>query len=95
MVSAIRKHFPAEVRWQEPRGGLYVWAQLPSRVKSGVKSKLFETALAREVLYVPANFAMPTTHPAQTESRMRISFGGARDREIPLGIERLGAVMRS
>ena len=95
MVRAVRQYFPPEVKWAEPRGGLYVWAQLPARMKSGVKSKLFQTALKRDVLYVPGELCYcddPTRKKPNRE--MRISFGGAKDADIPVGIERLGRVLR-
>ena len=94
MVRAIQKHFPSAVQWAEPRGGLYVWAKLPVRVKSGPKSKLFQTALKQNVIYVPGELCYAedaTRHKPNCE--MRISFGGAKDADIPLGIERLGRVI--
>jgi 2-aminoadipate transaminase len=96
MTAAIRKHFPAEVKWAQPRGGLYFWAQLPARVKSGAKSKLFQTALRRDVLYVPGELCYcGDAARRKPNHEMRISFGGAKDRDIPRGIERLGAVLRA
>src|SRR5947209_14313414 len=53
MLQALEEHFPAGVVWVEPGGGLYVWAGLPPSIKSGVKSKLFQAALAHDVIYVP------------------------------------------
>lgn len=95
MTAAIRKHFPASVRWAEPRGGLYVWAQLPARFRSGVKSKLFQTALQRDVLYVPGELCYGADATRRRPNcELRLSFGGAKDAEIPKGIERLGAVLR-
>ncbi len=95
MTNAIRKHFPADVNWDEPRGGLYVWAQLPRRIGSGVKSKLFRTALERDVLYVPGELCYcDDTSRRKPSHEMRLSFGGAKDGEIPVGIERLGAVLK-
>lgn len=94
MVSAIQKHFPPEVKWDEPRGGLYVWAQLPAHVKSGVKSKLFQTALKRDVLYVPGELCYcDDAARRKPNGEMRVSFGGAKDNEIPIGIARLGKVI--
>jgi len=94
MVNAIRKHFPPKVKWDDPRGGLYVWAQLPPRMKSGVKSKLFQTALKRDVLYVPGELCYCDDAARRTPNReMRLSFGGANDNEIPIGIARLGKVI--
>ena len=91
MTRAIRKHFPSAVQWAEPRGGLYVWARLPARVKSGPKSKLFQTALKRDVIYVPGELCYGDDAARRKPNcEMRISFGGAKDADIPVGIERLG-----
>ena len=94
MVKAVREHFPKEVRWEEPCGGLYVWAQLPSRVKSGVKSKLFQAALKKNVLYVPGElcYADDATR-RKPNHEMRLSFGGASEADIRTGIARLGEVL--
>lgn len=94
MTRAIRAHFPGEVKWEEPRGGLYVWARLPGRVKSGTKSPLFERALAHRVVYVPGQlcYVKDPTRP-QPNSEMRLSFGGATESQMRTGIERLGAAI--
>jgi 2-aminoadipate transaminase len=95
MTSAIRSHFPASVAWTEPRGGLYVWATLPPGKISGVKSRLFRSAVARDVLYVPGELchADDSARP-KPNGDMRISFGGAADADIPVGIARLGSILR-
>jgi len=94
MVKAMREHFPADVRWEEPRGGLYVWARLPGSVKSGLKSKLFQSALKHGVLYVPGELCYaddPTRRKPNHE--LRISFGSATEADIRAGIARLGATL--
>lgn len=95
MMKALRDHFPSEVQWDEPRGGLYVWAKLPSKIKSGRNSRLFKAALRRNVLYVPGELCYaddPTRSKPNHE--MRLSFGGATETNIRTGIERLGTVIR-
>jgi len=95
MTRAIREHFPASVEWAEPRGGLYVWAQLPTRVKSGVKSPLFAAGLKSKVLYVPGELCYCDDSSRRKPNReLRISFGGAREANIPEGIKRLAEAMR-
>src|SRR5262249_24116614 len=37
MLKALKEHFPADVEWWEPEGGLYFWARLPFNVPSGPK----------------------------------------------------------
>ena len=94
MLKAMEKHFPSAVEWQEPEGGLYVWARLPSRVKSGSESKFFREALARDVLYVPGKFCYaedPTRR--RPDNEMRLSFGAATEANIRAGIARLGAAI--
>jgi 2-aminoadipate transaminase len=94
MAEAMRKHFPAEVQWQEPQGGLYIWARLPQSMSTGPKGRLFKAVLKQDVLYVPGEFCYaedPSRRIPDTE--MRISFGNASDAEIRQGIARLGAAL--
>jgi 2-aminoadipate transaminase len=96
MLKAIKESFPPEVKWVEPEGGLYVWAGLPRGMKSGVKSKLFQEALANDVLYVPGELCYANDPMRRKPNyEMRISFGGATETDIREGVERLGEVLRS
>lgn len=94
MVDALRKHFPSAVQWEEPRGGLYIWAKLPKPLVSGPKSKLFKTVLQQDVLYIPGAlcYAEDSTRRIP-DMEIRISFGSASDIEIRKGIARMGAVL--
>jgi 2-aminoadipate transaminase len=95
MKLALEKHFPPSVKWWEPAGGLYFWASLPRNVSAGVKSKVFQTALNNDVLYVPGELCYaddPTRKKPGHE--MRISFGNASEENIREGIRRLGKVLR-
>jgi 2-aminoadipate transaminase len=94
MLDAMQKYFPTGVEWWEPLGGLYYWVRVPQSVKTGVKSKLFQKALAKDVLYVPGElcYVNDSTRP-KPENAMRISFGGGTEQNIQLGIERLGNVL--
>jgi 2-aminoadipate transaminase len=95
MTSAIEGHFPSSVEWMHPVGGLYVWATVPRKLTSGVKSKLFRSALKRDVLYVPGELCYADDPTRRKPNRdMRISFGGATDADIPVGITRLGSILR-
>ena len=95
MLAALKEHFPAQVEWQEPEGGLYFWARLPRGMKSGMKSKLFQAALAQDVLYVSGLlcYAKDSTR-RKPDHEMRISFGNASEENIREGIKRLGGVLR-
>ncbi len=94
MTRAIEHYFPPEVRWEKPTGGLYVWPDLP--VPAGKQSRLFKTALDQGVLYVPGElcFADDAARPKPL-NQMRLSFGGALEKNIETGIERLGKAIAS
>jgi 2-aminoadipate transaminase len=95
MLAALRQYFPKEVQWWEPQGGLYFWARLPKTVPAGVKSKLFQRAVAQDVLYVPGElcYASDPTRK-KPDHEMRLSFGGGTEENIHAGIARLGGVLK-
>ena len=67
----------------------------PKHIATGVKSKVFRTALKNDVLYVPGELCY-ADDPARRkpDHEMRISFGSASEENIREGIKRLGAVLR-
>ncbi len=95
MKQALAEHFPPNVEIWESGGGLYFWARLPKNISTGVKSKVFQTALKNDVLYVPGEICY-ADDPARTkpDHEMRISFGSASEMHIREGIRRLGKVLR-
>ena len=95
MQQALAKHFPANVEIWEPSGGLYFWARLPKNISTGVKSKVFQTALKNDVLYVPGELCYADDLARRKPNHeMRLSFGSASEANIRAGIKRLGAVLR-
>jgi 2-aminoadipate transaminase len=95
MLGAIKENFPAQVEWWQAKGGLYFWARLPKNVQTGIESKLFKAALANDVFYVPGELCYaedPTRKKPNHE--MRLSFGGATEKNISTGIARLGEVLK-
>ena len=95
MKQALAEHFPANVEIWESGGGLYFWARLPKGISAGVDSKVFQTALKADVLYVPGELCY-ADDPARRRpnNEMRISFGSASETNIREGIKRLGKVLK-
>jgi 2-aminoadipate transaminase len=95
MKQALAEHFPKSVEIWESGGGLYFWARLPKGIPTGMKSKVFQTALKSDVLYVPGEICY-ADDPSRTkpDNEMRISFGSASEENIRTGIRRLGTVLR-
>jgi len=95
MKRALAEHFPANVEVWESDGGLYFWARLPKAISAGAKSKVFQTALKNDVLYVPGElcYADDSTR-RKPDHEIRISFGSASEENIRQGIARLGKVLK-
>ena len=95
MKHALAEHFPPSVEIWESGGGLYFWARLPGNLASGLKSKVFQTALNNDVIYVPGELCY-AEDPSRSrpDNEMRISFGTASEANIREGIKRLGAVLK-
>jgi 2-aminoadipate transaminase len=94
MKQAMAEHFPPEVEIWESEGGLYFWARLPKNVSTGIQSKVFQTALKNDVLYVPGGICYADDPSRRKpDHEMRISFGSASEVNIRAGIQRLGQVL--
>jgi 2-aminoadipate transaminase len=95
MKQALAEHFPPNVEIWESGGGLYFWARLPKHVATGITSKIFQTALKNDVLYVPGELCY-AEDPARKkpDHEMRLSFGSASEANIREGIQRLGKVLQ-
>jgi 2-aminoadipate transaminase len=95
MQRALAEHFPAAVEIWAAAGGLYFWARLPANISTGVKSKLFQTALKNDVLYVPGELCYADDPSRRKpDHEMRLSFGVASETDIRKGIKRLGNVLK-
>jgi 2-aminoadipate transaminase len=68
---------------------------LPKGISAGVKSKVFQSALKNDVLYVPGELCYADDPSrAKPDNELRISFGSANEENIRKGIARLGKVLR-
>lgn len=88
MVNTIQEHFPAEVTWTYPEGGLFLLVTMPEYLKS---TDILEQALVQKVAFVPGDdfFISPT------RNTFRLNFSNARPEMIVEGIKRLGAVLKA
>ncbi|WP_310604755.1 aminotransferase-like domain-containing protein [Anaerosporobacter sp.] len=84
MLLATEKYFPKEVKVTIPKGGMFMWAELPKGMSSAV---LFEMALKENVAFVPGN-------PFYTEegevNTLRLNYTNSDATMIEEGIKRLG-----
>ena len=89
MLNAMAEHFPEEVQWIRPQGGLFLWARLPKHIDT---EKLLNKALEEKVAFVPGN----AFYPDGEDGRwcMRLNFSFSQPALIEEGIRRLGHVIK-
>lgn len=88
MTTLLKPLAAAGLRWNEPKGGMFLWAQLPEHQRSDV---LMKEAVQHGVAFVPGAtfFAENPKHNA-----MRLNFTHANDEQLALGVERLATAMK-
>jgi 2-aminoadipate transaminase len=90
MLTALAEEMPAEVRWTQPQGGMFVWLTLPEGLDS---TRILHQAVEHErVAFVPGGAFYPNGGGANT---MRLNFSHPSVERIREGMERLGSLIRS
>ncbi len=91
MVGALREHWPKEVSFYHPRGGLYVWVTLPEGVSANPGSEFFNECLKRKVIYVPGYYCF-CKEPGirKPDNTLRLCYGYTDNDPIVEGIRRMG-----
>ena len=95
MCAALEEVFAgrAEIRWQRPGGGLYVWVELPQHLSAGPDSKLFKTTLDEGTFYVPGEYCFPSEGTTPQKNTLRLSFGAQSPEQIHQGVTALGRAL--
>lgn len=88
MLKALRQSFSAEASWTIPKGGLFLWVQLPSDLSM---SAFCKTALLHNVLVADGRWFFPD---GQGYNAMRISFAH-KPEVIEQGISVLGELLKN
>jgi GntR family transcriptional regulator/MocR family aminotransferase len=90
MVVAIKKYLPADVQFEVPQGGLFIWLKLPNNSSS---EDLLPLACRAGVDFVPGRRFFPGG--SQGVSWMRLNFVVQPPDEIGEGIKRLGQAIEN
>ncbi len=90
MADAIRRHFPQEVTFTEPDGGLFIWATFPKGFNTAdvMASHAIPDA---KVAFVPGASFFSTD---EEHHHARFNFSGPSEELIVEGIGRLGKVLK-
>jgi 2-aminoadipate transaminase len=88
MLKTMKEHFPEEVKYTHPEGGLFTWAVLPEHINT---RELMQKALKRNVAFVPGGSFFPN---GGNENTMRINYSNMPEERIVEGIMILGEVIK-
>jgi 2-aminoadipate transaminase len=89
MLDAMERHFPPEVQWTRPHGGLFLWVRMPECVNS---QELLDVALEEKVAFVPGHAFYPGG--GDGHCCMRLNFSYSPPDVIEEGIARLGRAIK-
>jgi 2-aminoadipate transaminase len=89
MLDAIAEHWPSEVKYTRPAGGLFLWPRMPA----GINTKDFlEKAVEEKVAFVPGFAFYPEGEGGH--HAMRLNFSNATEEMINEGIYRMGVALK-
>lgn len=88
MVDMIEEHFPENVQYTKPEGGMFLWVTLPEGLSS---LELFNIAIKEKVAFVPGK-AFYTDGGG--DNTFRLNFSNSDEEKIEEGIIRLGRAIR-
>ena len=89
MLAALSHHMPEGVRWNKPRGGMFLWAELPKGMDA---SSVLARAVERNVAFVPG---MPFYAANPVIESLRLAFVTVPPPRIEEGVARLADVIRA
>ncbi|MDR0577521.1 MAG: PLP-dependent aminotransferase family protein [Candidatus Accumulibacter sp.] len=90
MLDALSRHMPDGVRWSSPKGGMFLWAELPRGMDA---TKLMRRAVeTARVAFMPGE---PFYAENPAPETLRLAFVTAPRPRIEEGIERLAGLIRA
>ena len=87
MQQAIREHFPKGVKYTDPDGGLFIWAELPEHMNA---LELLNDAVKKNVAFIPGDHFFVGGIGKNT---MRLNFSNSSCDNIVKGISILGKLI--
>ena len=88
MINAMKEHFPNDIKYTIPKGGMFSWVNLKEEQSS---MELFEKAIAKQVAFVPGN---PFYVGMKDTPTLRLNYTNADSETIKEGIKRLAQAIK-
>ncbi|HYG41212.1 MAG TPA: PLP-dependent aminotransferase family protein [Cytophagales bacterium] len=87
MIEMIEKHFPKQINYNDPEGGMFVWLKLPAKINA---FQLLECAAKEKVVFVPGEIFYVDRAEKNT---LRLNFSNSTAPQIEKGIEIMGKLL--
>lgn len=88
MLRSLEKYMPEGCEWTKPEGGMFLWVTLPSKIDT---REMFVDAVKNNVLFVHGSVFRVD---GKGHNTMRLNFTNSSEREIYLGVKRLGNLVK-
>jgi len=88
MLETMKREFPSGVKYTYPKGGLFLWVELPLYIKA---RELLLRCLKDNVAFVPGDSFFPN---GGVENTLRLNFSNMSEEKIVEGIKRLAKVIK-
>ena len=89
MMEVIDREFPKEAQYVVPKGGLFIWMELPDHKDA---TELLKRALSEKVAFIPGGSFYPSNGK---NNEMRINFSNMDEKDIVKGMTVLGRMTRA
>lgn len=89
MLAALSRHMPEGVRWNTPKGGMFLWVELPQGMNA---TALLSKAVEAKVAFVPG---MPFFAANPSIESLRLAFVTVPPPRIEEGVMRLAELIRA
>lgn len=88
MLNLMQEHFPSEVSWTHPEGGLFLMVTMPEHMNA---TEILQRALEYKVAFVPCDSFFIGDTGSNT---FRVNFSNSRPEMIEEGIKRIGSLLK-
>jgi len=88
MLQQIKRYFPAQVSWNRPQGGFFIFVYLPPSMDA---AELFRRAVERKVAFVTGQ---PFFVDGGGHNTLRLSYAQAANEDIEIAIRVLGKLIK-
>ena len=89
MLAALEEHFPGNITFTRPEGGMFLWGWLPQGMDS---MKFFEAAVEEKVVFVPG---VPFYTANSKQASLRLNFSCVDPATVREGVTRLARAFRA